>query len=160
MRRARRTAPGLGRLRRVLLTTVLATVVVTSLAGAGVAHASERWLDVNISEQVLSEVVDGHVVYATHISSGNGEWYWDQGEWWLAETPRGWFQIYAKVPGWDEASLGWLYNAMYFVGGFAIHGSEEVPDYPASHGCVRVSLGDADYLFETTEIGTWVFVHD
>jgi hypothetical protein len=35
---------------------------------------------------------------------------------------------------------------MYFHGGYAIHGSPEVPGYRASHGCVRVFPEDARWL--------------
>lgn len=147
---------------RCLAAAALVAVLLSWVAGAGAASASDHYLDVNITDQVLSEVVDGQVVFATHISTGNGEWYWSEGEgdWSLAETPRGWFQIYAKDAGWEEGPLGWMYNPMYFVGGFAIHGSTSVPDYPASHGCVRVPLDVADYLFDQAPIGTWVQVHD
>lgn len=37
---------------------------------------------------------------------------------------------------------------MYFHGGYAIHGSPEVPGYRASHGCVRISPEDARWLNE------------
>jgi N-acetylmuramoyl-L-alanine amidase len=147
-------------LRRTLVATALVVGLLSWVAGAGPASASEYWLEIDISEQVLLEVVDGHVISSTHVSTGNGEGYWYEGEWWLADTPRGWFQIYAKDAGWQEGSLGWLYSPMYFVGGFAIHGSTSVPYYPASHGCVRVTLADADYFFDNVSIGTWVGVHD
>ncbi|HVL05303.1 MAG TPA: L,D-transpeptidase [Acidimicrobiales bacterium] len=147
-------------MRRTLVAAVLVAALFSWVAGAGQASASEYSLEIDISEQVLLEVVDGQVVSATHVSTGNGEWYRYEGEWWRADTPRGWFRIYAKDAGWHEGSLGWLYNAMYFVGGFAIHGSTSVPDYPASHGCVRVTLEDSDYFFDRVPIGTWVHVHD
>ena len=35
-----------------------------------------------------------------------------------------------------------------FKGGFAIHGSNDVPNYNASHGCVRVSPDAARWLNE------------
>jgi N-acetylmuramoyl-L-alanine amidase len=131
------------------------------LLGAGAAQASSAYhLDIDVGEQVLSEVVDGQVAASYHISSGSGEDYWFEGAVWDGETPRGWFEIYAKEPGWVEGPLGGLYNPMYFTGGFAIHGSGSVPDYPASHGCVRVSLGDADWLYARVGIGTPVHVHD
>ncbi|MDQ4097647.1 MAG: L,D-transpeptidase [Actinomycetota bacterium] len=145
--------------RRLVAVSALVMVLATWI-GADAARAGEHYLDIDITNQVLSEVVDGNVVYQTHISTGNGEWYWYEGEWWLAETPRGWFEIYWKDPGWVEGSLGWMYNAMYFIGGFAIHGSTSVPDYPASHGCVRVTLEDSDALFERIPVGTPVVVHD
>jgi lipoprotein-anchoring transpeptidase ErfK/SrfK len=140
---------------------VAALVVLGSLLlGAGAAQASEYYIDIDISEQVLSEVVDGEVVKEYHISSGSGEGYWLDGTWWAGETPRGWFEVYAKDPGWAYGPLGGLYNAMYFYGGFAVHGSEFVPDYPDSHGCVRVSVDDADWLYDRVGIGTPVHVHD
>ena len=147
-------------MRRTLVAATLVAVLLSWVAGVGPASASDYSLEIDISEQVLLEVVDGHIVSATHVSTGNGEGYWYEGEWWLADTPRGWFQIYAKDAGWQEGSLGWLYSPMYFVGGFAIHGSTSVPDYPASHGCVRVTLADADYFFDNVPLGTWVHVHD
>lgn len=37
---------------------------------------------------------------------------------------------------------------MYFHGGFALHGSYEVPGYNDSHGCVRMFVDDAKWLNE------------
>lgn len=37
---------------------------------------------------------------------------------------------------------------MFFHGGYALHGSNSVPDYNASHGCVRMSPEDAQWLNE------------
>lgn len=37
---------------------------------------------------------------------------------------------------------------MFFHGGFAMHGSPEVPGYRASHGCVRLFTEDAKWLHE------------
>lgn len=37
---------------------------------------------------------------------------------------------------------------MFFHGGYALHGSYSVPDYNASHGCVRMSPEDARWLNE------------
>jgi len=33
-----------------------------------------------------------------------------------------------------------MYNPLYIVGGIAIHGSLDVPAYPASHGCIRIPM--------------------
>ena len=46
---------------------------------------------------------------------------------------------------------------MYFFKGWAIHGSPSVPAYPASHGCVRISNADADWLFPCAERPRWSF---
>ncbi len=37
-------------------------------------------------------------------------------------------------------------NCMYFSGGYAVHGSYEVPNWNASHGCIRVLPSDAAWL--------------
>lgn len=44
---------------------------------------------------------------------------------------------------------------MYFHKGFALHGSDDIPGYRASHGCVRMFIQDAKWLNEHfTEIST------
>lgn len=48
---------------------------------------------------------------------------------------------------------------MFFYGGFALHGSYEVPGYNASHGCLRIFVDDAEWLNEEfTDISTPVIV--
>lgn len=48
---------------------------------------------------------------------------------------------------------------MFFHGGYAMHGSGEVPGYNASHGCVRMWVDDAKWLSqEFVEHGTTVIV--
>ena len=37
---------------------------------------------------------------------------------------------------------------MHFFRGFALHGSSSVPGFPASHGCVRMFIEDAQWLNE------------
>ncbi len=37
---------------------------------------------------------------------------------------------------------------MFFKGGFAMHGSYDVPGYNASHGCIRLVVSDAKWLNE------------
>lgn len=48
---------------------------------------------------------------------------------------------------------------MFFHGGYAMHGSGEVPGYNASHGCVRMWVDDAKWLNqEFAGVGTSVVV--
>jgi L,D-transpeptidase ErfK/SrfK len=68
-------------------------------------------------------------------------------------TPRGEFAIYSrqgancrsqKYPvGKGGAPMPYC---MFFYKGFALHGSYDVPGYNASHGCVRLFVGDAEWL--------------
>jgi lipoprotein-anchoring transpeptidase ErfK/SrfK len=74
-------------------------------------------------------------------------------------TPVGRFAVYRKVVGFDPSPLGTLYDPLYFTGGYAIHGNPSVPPYPASHGCVRVPMWVAPYLFQTVPYGETVYVY-
>ncbi|HRD70071.1 MAG TPA: L,D-transpeptidase [Legionella sp.] len=48
---------------------------------------------------------------------------------------------------------------MFFSKYYAIHGSYDVPNYNASHGCVRVKPGDANWLSKNfIRIGTRVVI--
>jgi lipoprotein-anchoring transpeptidase ErfK/SrfK len=46
----------------------------------------------------------------------------------------------------DNALNGNMYKPLYFDGGQAIHGANNVPRSPASKGCARLRVGDQDRL--------------
>jgi lipoprotein-anchoring transpeptidase ErfK/SrfK len=80
----------------------------------------------------------------------------------VALTPEGIFSIDRERPdGWWIGDLGQIYRPKYFIGGVAIHGSTSVPAYPASHGCVRVSVAAMDMIWDKNLLprGTTVIVH-
>ena len=122
--------------------------------------APRNYIDVDISRQVLFEVKKKRVVHTLPISSGNEEYYESEGQRYKAHTPRGNYKIERKIAGWRTSHLGRLYYPSYFVGGFAFHGSESVPTYPASHGCIRLPMYVAKKFYYRNPIGTYVFVHD
>jgi hypothetical protein len=81
-------------------------------------------------------------------------------------TAKGNFAVYSKQGsgcvstkfpiGRGGAPMPWC---MFFHGGFALHGSYDLPGYNASHGCVRLFIPDAKWLNqEFTDIGTPVIV--
>lgn len=107
-------------------------------------------LEVDKTRQVLLVVRGGRVSLVIPISTAGIPGYY---------TPEGRFAIGRKIPGYDPSPLGVLYKPMYFVGGYAIHGSPSVPPYPASHGCVRVPNFVADMLFASEPYGEPVFVY-
>jgi lipoprotein-anchoring transpeptidase ErfK/SrfK len=43
-----------------------------------------------------------------------------------------------------------------------VHGAPQIPGYPASHGCVRVSTTFMDWVWATNAmpVGSEVWVHD
>ena len=40
-----------------------------------------------------------------------------------------------------------MYYSNFFTGGYAIHGYNLAPDYPASHGCMRTPIVDAVFIY-------------
>ncbi|HET7310662.1 MAG TPA: L,D-transpeptidase family protein [Mycobacteriales bacterium] len=123
--------------------------------------ASGDALEVDIEQQVLLVVIDGRLDAILHVSSGGDYLYVDSGVTSRASTPRGRYRVERRVDGWDHSTLGWLWRPAYFVGGYALHGYAEVPPYPASHGCVRVSMAGMNWLWATGAVRVgqpmWVY---
>ena len=55
-----------------------------------------------------------------------------------SKTPGGVFDIHRKVAGHRVGALGGMDDPVYFNYGIAIHGAVNVPNEPASHGCIRI----------------------
>ncbi|MDG4782353.1 L,D-transpeptidase family protein [Micromonospora sp. WMMD961] len=105
--------------------------------------------EVDLDRQLLMIVDDGEVSRIFNTSTGTFEHYTHEGRTYLADTPRGRWTIDWQVDGWRDGPLGRLYRPKYFQEqGIAIHGYTSVPPYPASHGCVRVTLPAMDWLWE------------
>lgn len=117
-------------------------------------------VEIDIDRQVLYVFGDDVLRAVLPISSGNGKPYRHPFGYRVsaATTPEGNFTFYRRIDGIRRAPLGTLYRPWYFRGGFAVHGSSSVPPWPASHGCVRVTNWDADFLAETLGIGLPVHV--
>jgi lipoprotein-anchoring transpeptidase ErfK/SrfK len=71
-------------------------------------------------------------------------------------TILGDFHVYSKVPGYLPDGM---YFSNFFISGYAIHGYNPAPDYPASHGCMRVPIVDATSIYGWLQIGNWVDVY-
>jgi lipoprotein-anchoring transpeptidase ErfK/SrfK len=126
-------------------------------------------VEVDKSRQLLLVVNDAKVLWVLNTSTGSGQWYLEQNQkdptkWELGRsiTDSGRFKIRReRSEGWWAGDLGEIYRPKYFNGGIAIHGSRSIPNYPASHGCVRVSVPAMDMLWESRmlPIGTTVWVY-
>jgi lipoprotein-anchoring transpeptidase ErfK/SrfK len=106
-------------------------------------------VEIDLARQVLLVVRNGKVRYVLDASTGSGKYYTVNGVRKHAVTPKGTYRIFRGVDGWDPGPLGSLYRPRYFNGGIAVHGYPSVPSYPASHGCVRVTLGAMDLLWSS-----------
>ncbi|WCO68466.1 L,D-transpeptidase family protein [Iamia majanohamensis] len=102
--------------------------------------------EVDLDRQVLLVWGDGVLELVTHVSSGSGVAYCEDGHCGDAVTPVGDYRYQRRIAGERHAPLGVLYDPVYFNGGIAVHGAPSVPDHPASHGCVRIPLHISSYF--------------
>jgi hypothetical protein len=136
----------------------------TSRADAGTL------VEIDKGKQLLFFVIDGSVEWILNASSGSEIPYEEPDQNTPGEvqkgdsvTRNGLHEVYReREEGWWEGDLGEIYRPKYFTGGIAVHGSNNVPDYPASHGCVRVSVPAMDWIWETgiMPLDTPVWVHE
>ncbi|MCL5961747.1 MAG: L,D-transpeptidase [Chloroflexi bacterium] len=122
-------------------------------------YSSSLWLkviEVNLTTQSLVAYEGDAPVFKTLISSGN-PW---------TPTPVGTFSIFAKYPAQDMAGPGYYLPAVPWVmwfagGGYTLHGTYWHNNFghPMSHGCVNLSIPDAEWLYSWTPMGTTVVVH-
>jgi lipoprotein-anchoring transpeptidase ErfK/SrfK len=115
------------------------------------AAASNKWIEVDLGQQRLYAHEGDKVVYEFLISSG--KW---------APTPTGTFRIwiklrYAKMSGGSRALRTYYYlpnvpYVMYFYKGYGLHGTYWHNNFgtPMSHGCINLSIPDAEKLFYWT----------
>lgn len=107
-------------------------------------------VEISLARQVLFLYENGSLSKILAVSTGTSE----------TPTPTGTFHMYRSESGWHTSALGRLYNAQYFVGGYAIHGSTSVPAQPASHGCVRIPMNSAEWFPSHVTKGTQVVILD
>lgn len=107
-------------------------------------------IEVDTERQLVLVVEDGRVARVVNTSTAGVPGY---------HTPNGVFRIFRRVAGIDTSPLGQLYDPLYFYRGYAVHGSTDVPPYPASHGCVRLPIWEAARLFDSVPRGEIVLVY-
>jgi hypothetical protein len=111
-------------------------------AGNDGKHVEFDW-----SRQVLVLANHGKPYRTYHVSSGKPS----------TPTVFGTYHFYLKTPGTN--SHGMVYSS-YFIGGYAIHGYAEVPNYPASHGCLRVPIPNAIQIYDWIDVGDPIFLYE
>ena len=125
-------------------------------------------VEIDKAKQLLFFVIDGRTEWILNTSTGNGEPYEEEDKNTPGEvitgvsiTPNGLHKVYReRAEGWWPGDLGEIYRPKYFSGGAAVHGSNSIPDYPASHGCVRISVPAMDWVWDINlmpkNIPVWV----
>lgn len=125
----------------------------------------ERTIVINPREHAWGAyAADGKLVRSGLATSG-AKWCEDIGR--PCRTQSGVFRIsslgdrdcYSKTFPVDSGGGAPMPYCMYFNGGQALHGSYHVVRKNVSHGCVRVSVQDAEWIrFEFARMGTKVVV--
>lgn len=130
-------------------------IAAASAAGAPAHAAGGNSLQIVVSKDSQSLVVyDGdQIVARSRVSTGK------EGH----DTPSGIFSIlqkekYHESNLYSNAPMPWMQRLTW--SGIALHESSSVPNYPASHGCVRMPAAFAKALYQITDRGAHVIITD
>ncbi len=126
-------------------------------------------LEVDKGRQLGMFIRDGKLLWVINVSTGGGYFYEEDNKLTgervtgTAITTNGNFSIYRVHDlAVYKGTLGTLYRPRFVVGGIAVHGAANVPNYPASHGCIRVSNPAMDMIWAQNllPMRSRVWIHD
>lgn len=124
-------------------------------ASTGVDTGGEHWIDVDLSQQRVYAYAGDTVVNSFVVSTGT----------WQTPTVTGRFKVWVKLrsapmsgPGYYLPDVPYI---MYFYGSYGLHGTYWHNNFgtPMSHGCVNLTIPDAEWLYSFSSVGTVVNVH-
>lgn len=119
------------------------------------ASSGERWIDVDLSQQRLYAYEGDTLVQSFVVSTGT----------WQTPTVTGKYKVWIKLrsapmsgPGYYLPDVPYI---MYFYKGYGIHGTYWHNNFgtPMSHGCVNLTIPDAEWVYNFSVVGTVVNVH-
>ena len=118
--------------------------------------------EADLERQVMTVYRDGEIVRILSISSGTGKRFKEpEGGYGLAKTPIGSFKFFRHIGEMHKGHLGKIWYPVYFhPGGYAVHGYPVVPPYPASHGCLRITINDSKWFEQTVPLGSTIFISE
>jgi lipoprotein-anchoring transpeptidase ErfK/SrfK len=120
------------------------------------ADISGHWIDVDLSEQRLYAYDGKTLVSSFLVSTGVA----------AHPTVTGTFAVYVKYLYTDMKGPGYYLPdvpyTMYFYQGYGIHGTYWHHNFgtPMSHGCVNMLTSEAEWVYNFSQVGTPVIVHD
>jgi hypothetical protein len=103
-------------------------------------------VEVDISRQVMAFIRKGKAVHVFHVSTGAPS----------SPTIQGKFHFYLRQPGYNPKMM---YYSVYFSGNYATHGYSSVPNYNASHGCVRNPIPYSVFIYNWIDLGMTIYVY-
>ena len=107
---------------------------------------------------VTFAVATGQTIYPTP----RGRWHivvkW-KNPWWYPPVQDDWARGLKPVPPGPNNPLGTRWMGLD-APGVGIHGTDEPTSigYSASHGCIRMQVPDAEWLFDHVDVGTTVYI--
>jgi hypothetical protein len=110
-----------------------------------VHHEDGRYVEVDLSRQVMALIEDGKPTDVVHVSTG------------AYGTPTGEYSFYSKGPGYNAKGM---YYSIYYSGNYATHGYASVPYYPASHGCIRNPESYSVYIYNWISLGDPIYIYE
>ena len=128
------------------------------------APTSGRWVDVHLTQQLMTAYEGRNAVKTVPTTTGMAGW----------ETPPGVYQINARVANetMTSGAIGAehfykledvLFTQYFSQRGHAIHfawwRTPETIGRPGSHGCLNLLLEDARFFWDWANIGTTIYVH-
>jgi lipoprotein-anchoring transpeptidase ErfK/SrfK len=114
-----------------------------------------HWIDVDLSQQRVYAYEGDTAVNSFIVSTGT----------WQTPTVTGQYKVWIKLksttmagPGYYLPNVPWV---MYFYKGYGLHGTYWHNNFgtPMSHGCVNLTIPDAEWLYNFSSVGTLVNVH-
>ncbi|HOH20554.1 MAG TPA: L,D-transpeptidase family protein [Anaerolineaceae bacterium] len=114
-----------------------------------------RWIDVDLSEQMLFAYEGTERVASFLVSTGTALYPTEQGE----------YRIYVKYLFTDMHGSDYFLPdvpfTMYYSGDFSIHGTYWHHNFgtPMSHGCINMDTSEAEWLYNWASVGTIVNIH-
>ncbi|MCZ2128303.1 MAG: L,D-transpeptidase family protein [Anaerolineales bacterium] len=114
-----------------------------------------RWFDVDLSDQMMYAYEGDTLVRSFVVSTGL----------WQTPTLTGRFKVWIKLKSAPMSGPGYYLpnvpNIMYYDGDYGIHGAYWHNNFgvPMSHGCVNLSLPDAEWAYDFASVGTVVNIH-
>jgi hypothetical protein len=126
-----------------------AGLVKSVFSGRGAYHVkypdAGEHAEVPLSKQVLVLIKNGKPFAIYPVSTGKPS----------TPTITGHYTFYRQEPGYNSEGM---YYSFYWHNGYAVHGYHEVPNYAASHGCVRTFIADQPRIYEQLHFGESIFV--
>ncbi len=139
-------------------------------------NGSGTHVEIYLPEQVAAVFTDNVATLIVHISSGDDQEWCDtvtldtdangnkldppqtKAVCGISRTPGGVFRFQRQVAGDRVGALGRMFNPIYFNYGIAMHGAQNVPLEPVSHGCIRIHKTISDTFQSYVHLRDLVYV--